>query len=78
MNCKGCKTHASEVFWGKCSIAACAIGKNLNHCGECSELPCEKLVAAFNSPDHGDNGERLTNLQKWSEGEISTLKVREK
>lgn len=77
MNCRGCKAHASEVFWGKCSIASCAIDKEFSHCGECPELPCGKLIDAFTDPDHGDNGERLTNLQKWAKGEVSTLKVRE-
>ena len=40
--------------------------------------PCDKLESAYNDPEHGDNGERLTNLRMWSEGKISTLKVRSK
>lgn len=76
MNCKGCKAHAGEVFWGSCAIAACAIEKGFNHCGECTELPCEKLVGAFTDPEHGDNGERLTNLKIWASGKSSMLKVR--
>lgn len=78
MNCQGCKKHASEVFWGKCKIASCAIDKNLSHCGECEQLPCEKLIAAYNTEGHSDNGERLTNLKKWAKGEISKLKVTHK
>jgi len=78
MNCKGCKAHAGEVFWGKCAMASCAIKRKLNHCGECTELPCDKLESAYNDPEHGDNGERLTNLRMWSEGKTSTLKVRSK
>lgn len=76
MNCKGCKVHASNVFWGSCSIALCAIEKKLNHCGECENSPCNLLQEAYNNPEHGDNGERLTNLQKWASGEQSFLKVR--
>lgn len=76
MNCKGCKQHASEVFWGKCEIASCAMSNDINHCGECSNVPCDNLVEAFNHPEHGDNGERLKNLMKWKEGKESTLKVR--
>lgn len=76
MNCKGCKAHAGEVFWGSCKIAVCSIEKGLNHCGECPDLPCEKLESAFNDPEHGDKGERITNLRMWAKGEPSMLKVR--
>tara|TARA_Y100001933_G_C18627999_1_gene409178 strand:+ start:127 stop:429 length:303 start_codon:yes stop_codon:yes gene_type:complete len=76
MNCKGCKAHASEVFWGTCKIAECAIEKGIDHCGECHEVPCEKLKDAYNNAEHGDNGERLTNLKMWAEGKESMLKVR--
>ncbi len=76
MNCKGCKAHASEVFWGTCKIAECAIEKGIDHCGECYEVPCEKLKDAYNNAEHGDNGERLTNLKMWAEGKESILKVR--
>lgn len=76
MNCQGCKAHASEVFWGKCSMASCAMERELNHCGECGELPCEQLKSAYKDPEHGDHGERLTNLRMWAEGKESTLKVR--
>ncbi len=75
MNCKGCKMHASDVFWGSCKIASCAIKKNLSHCGECELLPCEMLISAHNTEGHSDNGERLTNLKKWANGEISKLKT---
>ncbi len=44
MSCKGCKVHASKVFWGTCEIASCAIEKEYEHCGECAKLPCEKFA----------------------------------
>ena len=78
MNCKGCKHHASEVFWGTCKIAKCAIEKGLNHCGECEQMPCQDLVDAHNTEGHSDNGERMINLKKWAAGEISMLKVTHK
>ncbi|MCY1151069.1 MAG: DUF3795 domain-containing protein [Sphaerochaetaceae bacterium] len=79
MNCKGCKDSNANPFWGECEIAKCAIEKEYNHCGECQNLPCEKLTQAFNSKDHGDSGERLINLNYWRHGinkflEIGTLK----
>jgi len=75
--CRGCKVQAGKMFWGQCRIALCAIEKGYGHCGECEELPCEKLEAAYNDPEHGDDGERLVNLKMWAQGKESTLKVRE-
>jgi hypothetical protein len=75
-NCPGCQRCNGKPFWGNCSVAECSIDKNYNHCGECSNLPCDKLVGAYNSKDHGDNGERLINLKNWTKGNNTYLKVR--
>ena len=64
-NCNGCKAQASRPFWGICKIASCAIKRNVQHCGECKELPCQMLDDAFNHPEHGDTGERLMSLRNW-------------
>ena len=41
---------------------------SFEHCGECPDLPCEKLKDLFGDPDHGDRGVRLRNLQNWAAG----------
>ena len=46
-NCLGCQKSSGKMFWGECSVAKCAIEKGLEHCGLCSDLPCEKLQNAF-------------------------------
>lgn len=74
--CPGCQASQSRVFWGQCQIAKCAIENKHNHCGTCSKLPCEKLVDAFNNPEHGDSGERLANLKGWANGEETYLSLR--
>lgn len=76
MNCNGCKLEQGHPFWGSCSVALCAIGHSYDHCGQCKQIPCEGLSAAFNNPEHGDTGERLTNLLCWKVGKESMLKVR--
>lgn len=46
--CKGCYQVKGETFWAKdhtkngiCPLYNCSINKKkLNHCGECSKLPC--------------------------------------
>lgn len=75
VDCKGCKAYGGEIFWGSCQVADCAISKSLDHCGQCEDMPCDKLREAFDNPEHGDNGERLENLKKWRDGKASMLKV---
>ncbi len=75
MNCPGCQIRAGRPFWGLCEIAICSIEKRNFHCGECHLLPCYKLQAAFEMPDHGDNGERLTNLKNWAQGKDFFVKL---
>ncbi len=74
--CPGCQTAQGDMSWGECSMAKCCINNGFMHCGECPELPCDDLQAAFNNGEHGDHGERLINLKAWAEGEDTFLKLR--
>jgi hypothetical protein len=54
--CAGCGHIAGKPFWtaefgvAVCPLFACCVGeKNLEHCGECAELPC-KLFLEFHDP----------------------------
>jgi hypothetical protein len=58
------------MFWGVCNVAKCAIAKGIQHCGLCPEVPCITLQRFFDDPEHGDNGERLSNLRAWARGEL--------
>lgn len=66
--CQGCQANAGKPFWGTCQVAVCAIEKGVYHCGLCSEVPCEKLIEAYQTPGHEDHGERLANLRNWAAG----------
>ena len=72
-NCPGCQLCKSTMFWGTCFVAKCSIEKGIEHCGFCADLPCDILQAAFDDPEHGDNGERLANLKAWARGEDATI-----
>lgn len=74
-NCPGCQLSQGKMFWGECSVAKCVIDKGFEHCGFCEGLPCETLKEYFNNPEHGDNGERLTNLKNWAKGEKAFIKL---
>lgn len=68
VGCKGCKANGGDMFWGVCDKAKCCIEKNIEHCGECGNMPCPMLQELFDDADHGDNGARLHNLQNWKNG----------
>ncbi len=76
MNCPGCQECHGTPFWGECQIAKCSIDKGHEHCGHCLDLPCDKLQDAFNNGEHGDNGERLINLNNWRDGKDTYLNLR--
>ena len=74
-NCPGCQASKANVFWGECAVAKCCCERSFNHCGLCSELPCDILQQAFDNPEHGDNGERLANLKAWTEGADTFIEI---
>ena len=59
-NCKGCKTIEGKVFWGECDLYKCNSQKNQDHCGKCSQFPCDMLKEWASS----ENPERIDNLRK--------------
>lgn len=48
--CRGCRSNKLYIHPGcaECRIRACADQKGLTHCGQCAELPCERLLAFQN------------------------------
>ena len=43
--CTGCWNIADDCYWvgcNNCSFRNCYIEKQINHCGECNDYPCEK------------------------------------
>jgi len=67
--CPGCRL---ENKCGECAIRDCAVSKNLAHCGECEQFPCERITAFAQDgkPHHAeilDNFKLLAELgqEKW-------------
>jgi len=46
MNCQGCRSETKLV--DDCPTRACAIKRELLHCGECGEFPCKTLNDFYN------------------------------
>ena len=67
--CGGCIETNGRPFHGECPVAQCCQNKNLNHCGECDLIPCEKLYKySYLDPEHGDKpqGKRITVCRGWA------------
>ena len=42
--CTGCWNIADDCYWAgcnNCKFRTCCIEKQINHCGECNDFPCE-------------------------------------
>ena len=68
-NCAGCIELSGRPFWGECPIAKCCQDKGYIHCGECPDLPCDKLYEfSCGDGENCDNpkGARIEMLKYWS------------
>jgi hypothetical protein len=67
-NCGGCIETNGHPFHGECPIAACCQKKNLTHCGQCDEMPCDQLSTYSCDAEHGDKpiGARLNVVRRWA------------
>ena len=66
-NCGGCIATQGHPFHGECPVAICCQNREICHCGECSELPCELLTQYSYDPVHGDKpaGARIRQCMMW-------------
>ena len=52
--------HIQKPFWGdSCPVKASCEEKNLEHCGQCKEFPCDLLHQFAYDKQQGDNGKRI-------------------
>lgn len=65
--CLGCNNMQSGYWGEKCEIKECCEAKKLEHCGLCSDFPCEMLREISFDEELGDDGERLLNAKKWAD-----------
>ena len=62
INCEGCRIYGKKtVYCDKlCPIRQCALSKNYETCGDCTEMKnCKKVSMVI-----GNNAEALKNLEK--------------
>lgn len=46
--CRGCVPSGGHPAWGKCHTYACTTNKKVEHCGECTQFPCERFLKQYN------------------------------
>ncbi len=63
--CRGC-VNIDKPFWGTCPVKGCCEDRKLEHCGECNEFPCARLVEFAYDEKQGDCGVRLEQCKIWS------------
>jgi len=51
-HCPGCYTQKGHPFWGECKLFSCAASHGAEHCGLCTDFPCELFVDQYD-PEHG-------------------------
>ncbi|MCL2401810.1 MAG: DUF3795 domain-containing protein [Oscillospiraceae bacterium] len=65
VDCAGC-LNIEHPHWGACSFKICCESKQLNHCGECENFPCEEQKKYAYDKEHGDNGARIAQCKEWA------------
>jgi len=59
-----------KPFWGDaCDVKSCCESKGHDHCGQCSQLPCDTLNQFAYAEQEGDNGKRIENCRSWANHE---------
>lgn len=45
INCDGCRSRVGRLisFCAACDVRKCGQKRNISHCGECEDQPCDKL-----------------------------------
>ena len=67
-NCGGC-VNITKPFWGdSCGVKDCCEGKKLEHCGKCSDFPCELLIKYAYDEKFGGQGKRIEQCKEWAKG----------
>ena len=66
VGCTGCLNMEKPFWGGDCPVKSCCEGKELNHCGECPDFPCENL-ATMGIDEGFDPKPKIDQCRKWAE-----------
>lgn len=64
VHCSGCLNMAAPFWGGACGVKSCCEEKTLDHCGICTDFPCDMLSNM--GVDQGfDPKPKLEQCRKW-------------
>ena len=66
VGCNGCLNMEKPFWGGDCAVKSCCEEKELNHCGECPDFPCETL-STMGVEEGNDPAPKLEQCRKWME-----------
>ena len=61
--CGGCLSGVIALQCRDCVRRACALGKGLTHCAQCSDFPCQRIID-FNNDGMRHHSEVLDNIRR--------------
>jgi hypothetical protein len=47
--CFGCVQSKGKPWWGNCNLFECVKSRNITHCGECPNFPCDLQIFHYDS-----------------------------
>lgn len=66
VNCNGC-INIEKPFWGgECGVKKCCEERELNHCGKCSQFPCN-MLSSMGVEEGFDPEPKINQCRKWAE-----------
>lgn len=69
--CTGCTTMAMPFWGGVCEVKSCCEQKGLDHCGQCTDFPCDTL-ANMGKEEGFDPGIKIAQCKSWADEEAAT------
>jgi len=64
--CDGCRGSPERHWSADCKFLVCARRKEVQHCFECGDFPCEK-IEAFSSDGHAHHRRTVENMKRMRE-----------
>ncbi len=64
--CNGCLSPQLAIFCRRCAMRECTIKKEITHCAQCPDFPCQTIIN-FNNDGLPHHSEVLSNIHRQQE-----------
>ena len=73
-DCAGCPNICNPPWGDSCAVKDCCEKRGHDHCGQCSDFPCDILNEFAFDKEQGDDGKRIETCRLWAHHEAGTTK----